>query len=53
MTKITAEHLRRTAYVYVRQSTVNQLQHHPESRHRQYALEQLAQALSRHEVSHD
>ena len=45
MTKITAEHLRRTAYVYVRQSTVSQLQHHPESRHRQYALEQRAQAL--------
>ena len=37
MTKITAEHLGRSAYVYIRQSTADQLHNH-ESRRRQYAL---------------
>lgn len=36
--KITAEHLARGAYVYVRQSTADQLVNNPESRRRQYAL---------------
>src|SRR5437870_10540419 len=31
-------HLRRAAFVYVRQSTQSQLEHNPESRERQYGL---------------
>jgi DNA invertase Pin-like site-specific DNA recombinase len=38
MNKITPEHLTRDAYVYVRQSTADQLLNNPESRRRQYAL---------------
>ena len=38
MNRITAEHLARDAYVYVRQSTADQLLNNPESRRRQYAL---------------
>ena len=38
MTKITSDHLARSAYVYVRQSSMDQLLHNPESRRRQYAL---------------
>jgi excisionase family DNA binding protein len=45
MTKITSDHLARSAYVYVRQSSVNQLLHNPESRRRQYALTTRARAL--------
>jgi DNA invertase Pin-like site-specific DNA recombinase len=45
MTKITAEHLARSAYVYVRQSTADQLVHNQESRHRQYALADRARQL--------
>src|SRR5467141_1418475 len=36
MTKITADHLGRSAFVYIRQSTADQLLHNPESRRRQY-----------------
>jgi hypothetical protein len=36
MTKITAEHLARSAYVYIRQSTHDQLVHNHQSRRRQY-----------------
>ena len=43
MNKITPEHLAREAYVYVRQSTADQLLNNPESRRRQYAL--VARAL--------
>jgi DNA invertase Pin-like site-specific DNA recombinase len=43
--KITVEHLSRAAYVYVRQSTTDQLANNPESRRRQYALKTRAQAL--------
>jgi len=43
--KITAEHLRRMAYVYVRQSTVRQVFENTESTARQYALGQKALAL--------
>ena len=32
MSKISAEQLARSAYVYVRQSTADQLRHNPESR---------------------
>jgi len=45
MNKITPEHLAREAYVYVRQSTADQLLNNPESRHRQYALVARARAL--------
>jgi excisionase family DNA binding protein len=45
MNKITADHLSRAAYVYVRQSTQDQLANNPESRRRQYALKTRAEAL--------
>jgi hypothetical protein len=45
MNKITPQHLVRDAYVYVRQSTADQLTHNPESRRRQYALKGRAEAL--------
>jgi DNA invertase Pin-like site-specific DNA recombinase len=45
MNRITSEHLARSAYVYVRQSTADQLVNNPESRRRQYALAMRAQAL--------
>jgi excisionase family DNA binding protein len=45
MSKITAEHLSRSAYVYVRQSTADQLHHNHESRRRQYALAERARSL--------
>ena len=45
MSKITPEHLARTAYVYVRQSTPDQVRNHHESRRRQYALEAHARQL--------
>jgi hypothetical protein len=38
MTTITADHLARSACVYVRQSTADQLVHNHESRRRQYGL---------------
>src|SRR6201997_1063575 len=45
MNKITPEHLAREAYVYVRQSTPDQLLNNPESRRRQYALVARARSL--------
>jgi len=45
MTKISAEHLARSAYVYVRQSTPDQLVHNHESRRRQYGLAERARQL--------
>ena len=45
MTKITPEHLARTAFVYVRQSTADQLVHNQESRRRQYGLADRARQL--------
>ena len=50
MSKISAEQLARSAYVYVRQSTADQLRHNPESRRRQYALAERARALGWSEV---
>jgi DNA invertase Pin-like site-specific DNA recombinase len=44
-TKIKPNHLSRNAYVYVRQSTQHQVQHHLESQQRQYELRHLAQTL--------
>lgn len=43
--KVTASHLRRNAYLYVRQSTVRQVLENRESTERQYALRQRALAL--------
>ena len=45
MTKITAEHLARGAFVYVRQSTADQVHNNHESRRRQYGLADRARAL--------
>jgi hypothetical protein len=36
--KLQVEHLQRAAYVYVRQSTAQQVRSHRESQQRQYAL---------------
>jgi DNA invertase Pin-like site-specific DNA recombinase len=45
MTKITAEHLSGSAFVYIRQSTADQLKHNQESRRRQYGLAERARQL--------
>ncbi len=45
MPKITTEHLARSAYVYIRQSTADQLTHNHESRRRQYGLADRARQL--------
>ena len=45
MNKITTEHLARSAYVYIRQSTADQLMHNHESRRRQYGLANRARQL--------
>jgi DNA invertase Pin-like site-specific DNA recombinase len=45
MTKITADHLARCAFVYIRQSTADQLLHNHESRRRQYGLADRARQL--------
>ena len=42
--KITAAHLERMAYVYVRQSSLHQVQEHLESQRRQYELVEWALA---------
>lgn len=42
--EITAEHLNKMAYVYVRQSSLHQVQHHIQSQKLQYDLVALAQA---------
>lgn len=44
-TKVQADHLRRDAYLYVRQSTLRQVMEHTESTQRQYGLRQRAVAL--------
>jgi DNA invertase Pin-like site-specific DNA recombinase len=43
--KVTAQHLQRSAYLYVRQSTLRQVMENTESTHRQYALKEKAKAL--------
>jgi len=43
--KVTAQHLKRRAYLYVRQSTLRQVLENTESTQRQYALKQRALAL--------
>lgn len=49
--KLTPEHLRRGAVVYVRQSTVGQVIEHTESKRRQYALADSARELGFASVS--
>ena len=44
-TKVTAQHLQRQAFLYVRQSTLRQVMENTESTQRQYALQQRAIAL--------
>ena len=43
--KLTSEHLRRGAVVYVRQSTLGQVKEHTESRRRQYSLAETARTM--------
>lgn len=43
--KVSAEHLRRQAYLYIRQSTIRQVYENRESTARQYDLKRRAQAL--------
>lgn len=50
MTKITPDHLARKAFVYVRQSTADQLLHNHESRLRQYGLAERARKLGWQDV---
>ncbi|MGF6482950.1 recombinase family protein [Paraburkholderia sp. JPY419] len=50
MSKISPEHLSRGAYVYVRQSTTDQLRNNTESRRRQYGLADRARLLGWSEV---
>jgi DNA invertase Pin-like site-specific DNA recombinase len=45
MNKITTEHLARSAYVYIRQSTADQLTYNHESQRRQYGLVDRAKQL--------
>lgn len=45
VSKVNAEHLKRIAYLYVRQSTLRQVFENTESTHRQYDLRQRAIAL--------
>jgi DNA invertase Pin-like site-specific DNA recombinase len=48
--KITPEHLRRRAVVYLRQSSEGQVKHHLESQHLQYALADRARGLGFRDV---
>jgi DNA invertase Pin-like site-specific DNA recombinase len=50
MTKITPDHLARGAYVYVRQSTAEQVQNNLESQRRQYGLVERARQVGWTEV---
>ena len=43
--KVSAAHLKRSAYLYIRQSTLRQVVENQESTHRQYALRERAVAL--------
>jgi len=45
MSKVKTEHLARSAYVYIRQSTADQLTHNHESQRRQYGLVNRAKQL--------
>jgi len=43
--KVSSQQLQKTAYIYVRQSTMGQVRHHRESTERQYALKEKAMNL--------
>jgi len=43
--KVTPRHLERTAYIYIRQSSMGQVRHHRESTERQYAFKNKARTL--------
>jgi hypothetical protein len=43
--KLKPEHVSRTAVVYVRQSSMGQVEHHTESKRRQYSLADSAASL--------
>jgi DNA invertase Pin-like site-specific DNA recombinase len=43
--KVTPQHLRKTAYVYLRQSSMGQVRNHRESTERQYALQDRARSF--------
>ncbi|HEY4044937.1 MAG TPA: recombinase family protein [Rhodopila sp.] len=51
MSKIDPHHLDRAAYVYVRQSTMAQVQHNHESQRRQYGLRERARMLGWQDVT--
>jgi len=56
--KVTADHLKRDAYLYVRQSTLRQVAEHGESTQRQYALRDRANCVrladrARHVIDRD
>ena len=51
MNKISADHLGRVAYVYVRQSTMAQVQHNHESQRRKYSLRERARLLGWQDVT--
>lgn len=51
MSKVTSDHLRRHAFVYIRQSTMDQVQNNRESQRRQYSLANRARALGWKEVT--
>jgi DNA invertase Pin-like site-specific DNA recombinase len=51
MSKINIDHLSRTAYVYIRQSTMAQVQHNHESQRRQYGLRERARLLGWQDVT--
>lgn len=48
--KIKATHLERSAYIYVRQSTMHQVREHRESQRRQYELQEKARQLKFRDV---
>jgi len=51
MSKISSDHLSRAAYVYLRQSTMAQVQHNHESQRRQYGLSERARLLGWQDVT--
>jgi DNA invertase Pin-like site-specific DNA recombinase len=51
MSKISNSHLERAAYVYVRQSSMAQVQHNHESQRRQYGLRERARLLGWQDVT--
>jgi DNA invertase Pin-like site-specific DNA recombinase len=51
MSKISTSHLHRSAYIYVRQSSMAQVQHNHESQRRQYGLRERARLLGWQDVT--